>query len=141
MIVSTPSVPNCRSFWQIQIHSFYYVYRHSVYLGAQKKLCIQICRTTYNLERREYFIKYKKNSTQKSYMCLFFQICFSTYVKLSSFRLSRFRETLRIMLLQKSSQCKQRKRRQITDHVVLIFLVGLNNWKTNWTHPLDWLVY
>ena len=39
----TPSVPNYRSFWQIQMHNFCHASRHIVYLGAQQNLYIQIC--------------------------------------------------------------------------------------------------
>ena len=34
----TSSVPNCKTFWHFQIHSFYFVRRHNMYLGAQQKL-------------------------------------------------------------------------------------------------------
>ena len=34
VIYATPSVPNYRSFWQIKIHIFCHVSRHSVYIDA-----------------------------------------------------------------------------------------------------------
>ena len=53
-----PSIPNCKSIWLFQIHSFYgvlditYIQMHGKHYVARKT------RTTYNLEWREYYTSF-----------------------------------------------------------------------------------
>ena len=140
MIASTPSVPNCRSFQQIQIHSVYYVYRQCISRCIEKSIYLDLPNNLQFGTEGVFNKKQKIQHIEIIYVFIFLDL-FLNICKIIFIQIIKVQGSVTHHLLQKSSQCKQRKRRQITDHVVLIFLVGLNNWKTNWTHPLDWLVY
>ena len=56
-LFSTPFVSNCRLFQQIQMYNFYDASRHSIYLGVQQNLCIQICHNDLHFEMEGVFLQ------------------------------------------------------------------------------------